>query len=92
MNTSNFRHKFPNRKYRSDGEITTELAAVADAIWSDRFRYIAPQRLHSLIGQFDKTFDNSNQHDSHEFLTILMDMLHMELRTIVQKSVSDLTL
>lgn len=60
--------------------ITEELAVVCSEVWSGRFKSIAPRSLRYVIGQYQKMFSGYDQQDSHEFLTILLDMLHLELQ------------
>lgn len=56
-----------------------ELAAVTNQLWSGNVKNIAPRDLRYTIGQYEKMFSGYDQQDAHEFLTILMDLLHSEL-------------
>lgn len=78
-----------HRKCRTRGEIVTEFAAVAQQVWSGNVKSIAPRDLRYTIGQYEKMFSGYEQQDAHEFLTILMDLLHSELQ-ITRKEVNKL--
>lgn len=55
---------------------------MASEVWSGKYKYISPRDLRFVIGECQDTFRGSQQQDSHEFLTIFMDLLHLELLTI----------
>lgn len=67
---------------KTNGQIVDEFAAVACEVWSGKYKYISPTDLRFVIGDCQHTFRGSQQQDSHEFLTIFMDLLHLELLTI----------
>ncbi|XP_050679288.1 ubiquitin carboxyl-terminal hydrolase 8 isoform X2 [Leptidea sinapis] len=69
-----------NRSHSTRGAIAEELAAVIRALWSGQYRFIAPKDLRSEVGKHQRTFRGCEQQDSHEFLTILMDWLHLDLQ------------
>lgn len=73
------------RDARTKGQISVELAAVANQLRSGNVKNIAPRDLRYIIGQYEKMFSGYDQQDAHEFLTILMDLLHSELQIREQK-------
>ncbi|GAB0096117.1 Ubiquitin carboxyl-terminal hydrolase [Sergentomyia squamirostris] len=74
--------KHVNRGAKTQGRIVEELAAVMEALWSGKYRSISPIHLKYTIGAVHSMFRDVEQQDAHEFLTILMDMLHLDLQTI----------
>lgn len=69
-----------NRSYSTRGAIAEELAAVVRALWSGQYRFIAARDLRNEVGKHQRSFRGCEQQDSHEFLTILMDWLHLDLQ------------
>ncbi|XP_072933095.1 ubiquitin carboxyl-terminal hydrolase 8 isoform X4 [Epargyreus clarus] len=69
-----------NRTHSTRGAIAEELAAVVRALWSGQYRFIATKDLRNEVGKHQRAFRGSEQQDSHEFLTILMDWLHLDLQ------------
>ncbi|RVE52557.1 hypothetical protein evm_002676 [Chilo suppressalis] len=69
-----------NRSHSTRGAIAEELAAVVRALWSGQYRFIATKELRNEVGKHQRAFRGCEQQDSHEFLTILMDWLHLDLQ------------
>ncbi|CAK1594200.1 unnamed protein product [Parnassius mnemosyne] len=69
-----------NRSNSTRGAIAEELAAVVRALWSGQYRFIAIKDLRNEVGKHQRAFRGNEQQDSHEFLTILMDWLHLDLQ------------
>ncbi|KAL0868177.1 hypothetical protein ABMA27_007723 [Loxostege sticticalis] len=69
-----------NRSHSTRGAIAEELAAVVRALWSGQYRFIATKDLRNEVGKHQRAFRGCEQQDSHEFLTILMDWLHLDLQ------------
>ncbi|XP_075984390.1 ubiquitin specific protease 8 isoform X2 [Anticarsia gemmatalis] len=69
-----------NRSHSTRGAIAEELAAVVRALWSGQYRFIATRDLRNEVGKHQRAFRGCEQQDSHEFLTILMDWLHLDLQ------------
>ncbi|XP_052750897.1 ubiquitin carboxyl-terminal hydrolase 8 isoform X2 [Galleria mellonella] len=69
-----------NRSHSTRGAIAEELAAVVRALWSGQYRFIAIKDLKNVVAKHQRTFRGCEQQDSHEFLTILMDWLHLDLQ------------
>lgn len=74
-----FHFLFCNSKSKTRGQITDEFAAVIVELWNGKYKSIAPRDFRYVFGQYQKMFSGYEQQDSHEFLTILMDNLHLEL-------------
>ncbi|XP_052744434.1 ubiquitin carboxyl-terminal hydrolase 8 isoform X1 [Bicyclus anynana] len=73
-----------NRSHSTRGAIAEELAAVVRALWSGQYRFIATKDLRSEVGKHQRAFRGTEQQDSHEFLTILMDWLHLDLQFTIK--------
>lgn len=73
----------------TQGKIVDEVAAVIKELWNGNYKYISCKNLRYVIGQFNNMFRGFDQHDSHEFLTILMDWLHSDLQTLYATNVSN---
>lgn len=52
-------------------------------LWSGHYKYVSPYDLKRAVGQYKTMFMGYEQQDSHEFLTILMDLLQLDLQTII---------
>lgn len=68
------------RKSKTHGQITEELAQLCKELWSGKYKSIAPRDFRNMIGREHKMFASYDQQDSHEFLVILIDILHSELQ------------
>lgn len=68
------------RKSKTHGQITEELAQLLKELWSGKYKSIAPRDFRNVIGREHKMFASYDQQDSHEFLVILIDLLHLELQ------------
>lgn len=71
-------------KSKTQGAITEELAMVCSEAWSGKFKSISPKCLRYAIGQHQKIFKGYEQQDSHEFLTIIIDILNSELQYSIE--------
>ncbi|KAK7866294.1 hypothetical protein R5R35_007122 [Gryllus longicercus] len=96
-NTTPLAKYFVSGQYRNDinrhnetrGEIAEEVAAVVRALWSSSYKCIATRDLRSVVGRHRDQFQTNQQQDSNEFLTILMDWLHEDLKKPSVKSIGD---
>lgn len=61
---------------------------VCSEIWSGKYKSISPKILRYEIGRHQKIFSGYDQQDSHEFLTIIIDILNSELQYPIEKIVS----
>lgn len=56
-------------------------------LWSGKYKSVAPRNLRMAIGEYQPVFGTYAQQDSHEFLTIFIDLLHSELQFSVDYDV-----
>lgn len=67
---------------KTKGRIVTNLAAVIKMLWKGDCKYISTKHLKAAISDQDRIFHGMDQHDSHEFLIMLIDWLQSDLQTI----------
>lgn len=63
----------------SDDSVTSKLAALLNKMWFNTKIYITPIEFKKSIEKNFAAFNNYRQHDSQEFLTFILDKIHMEL-------------
>ncbi|XP_055387580.1 ubiquitin carboxyl-terminal hydrolase 8 isoform X2 [Condylostylus longicornis] len=71
-----------NRSNKTKGKIVEEVAALLQILWKGNYKCVASKDLRHIVGQYQQIFRGIEQQDSHEFLTILMDWLHLDLQTL----------
>ncbi|KAI6189866.1 Ubiquitin carboxyl-terminal hydrolase [Aphelenchoides bicaudatus] len=73
----------PNNKAQSKGMISACYSALIDSVWSTHYRYIRPDNfLNVFAREVNQTLANRHQHDSQEFLSLLVDALHEETNRV----------
>ncbi|KAJ6634713.1 Ubiquitin carboxyl-terminal hydrolase 8, partial [Pseudolycoriella hygida] len=71
-----------NRSSETRGRIVEELSAVLKEIWSNDYGHISSIDFRSTVGQYHPMFSGADHQDSHEFLKILIDWMHLDLQTL----------
>jgi ubiquitin C-terminal hydrolase len=71
---------FLNKKYKIDDTVANEISNLSKEMWNTNYSKINPVRLYKLFTQRFPMFEGKDQHDCHEFLSMLLDTLHEELR------------
>ncbi|CAB4428973.1 unnamed protein product [Rhizophagus irregularis] len=56
-----------------------------DVLWSDSYTFVSPVTFKEAIGRFAPQFSGTEQQDSQEFLSFLLDGLHEDLNIIKEK-------
>lgn len=74
--------KHINVANKTQGRVAKEVAALIRELWTGQCRYIASKDLRYIVGQYEQAFRGVDQQDSHEFLTILVDLMHSDLQTL----------
>ena len=94
-NTLPVRDYFVNGRHLADinrdnplgfkGELAKAFSFLIRKLWSGEYEYFAPKKLRSVIASRSSHFGNYQQHDSHEFMSYLLDGLHEDLNRIRKK-------
>ncbi|KAH7105745.1 cysteine proteinase [Auriculariales sp. MPI-PUGE-AT-0066] len=69
------------------GQLAGAFAKLLHEMWHGELPYRSPHAFRTSVCVFSKQFANSDQHDSQEFLSTLMDGLHEDLNRILTKPV-----
>lgn len=69
----------------SGGMVATAYAKLQKKMWGGDYAVLVPRELKQTVANFAPQFDNSYQHDSHEFCQFLMDGLHEDLNRVKNK-------
>jgi ubiquitin carboxyl-terminal hydrolase 8 len=69
----------------SGGNVAIAYASLLKKIWAGNHSVLVPRLLKQTVASFAPQFDNSYQHDSHEFCQFLMDGLHEDLNRVKKK-------
>nr|GAT54986.1 ubiquitin carboxyl-terminal hydrolase 4 [Mycena chlorophos] len=69
----------------SKGMLSSSFASLVHAMWSGELPYIIPLDFRKMICKLDGQYVGSNQHDSQEFLSFLLDGIHEDLNRLLIK-------
>ncbi|CAB9517045.1 Ubiquitin carboxyl-terminal hydrolase [Seminavis robusta] len=69
----------------SGGHVAAAYASLQKKMWGGEYSVLVPRVLKQTVANFAPQFDNSYQHDSHEFCQFLMDGLHEDLNKVKVK-------
>ena len=72
----------PDNPLGTKGLVAEEYAFLVKAMWSDRFRHLAPKDWKEAIGRFRPQFLDYSQKDSQEFTSFMLDALHEDLNRV----------
>ncbi|WFD43654.1 ubiquitinyl hydrolase 1 [Malassezia psittaci] len=67
------------------GALAEAFAQLLRALWSQQYSTLAPKAFREQIARFAPMFGSSDQQDSQEFLTFLLDGLHEDLNLVQQR-------
>jgi len=94
-NTPGFVQFFAEKKYATQintknalgwgGKVANSYGELVQAMWSGKYRTVAPATFKDVIGEFQPRFSGYQQHDSSELLSFLLDGLHEDLNRVVDK-------
>ncbi|KAF8507957.1 hypothetical protein BU17DRAFT_56970 [Hysterangium stoloniferum] len=75
----------------SKGNMARAFATLLHDIWHGDLPYLSPNGFRKSICTFAPQFSGSDQHDSQEFLSFLLDGLHEDLNRVLHKVHIDTT-
>lgn len=64
------------------GRIVEEISALFKEIWRKEYAHIASIDFRNAVGHYHTMFSGPDHQDSHEFLRILIDWMHLDLETL----------
>ena len=67
------------------GEMATAFGSLLHKIWRGDVDYVNPEGFKNNLGKHAVQFQSYDQHDSQEFLSYLLDMLHEDLNRVKKK-------
>ncbi|GES76716.1 cysteine proteinase [Rhizophagus clarus] len=67
------------------GVLAEAFATLIKVLWSDSYTFVSPVTFKEAIGRFAPQFSGTEQQDSQEFLSFLLDGLHEDLNIIKEK-------
>lgn len=67
------------------GVLAEAFAQLLRTLWSEQYRFVSPMAFREAIARFAPAFRSSEQQDSQEFLTFLLDGLHEDLNLVVHR-------
>ncbi|KDQ61450.1 hypothetical protein JAAARDRAFT_30889 [Jaapia argillacea MUCL 33604] len=73
------------------GNLTNAFASILHEMWHGELPYLSPLLFRRSICNHASQFGGSDQHDSQEFLSFLLDGLHEDLNRILQKPTTEPT-
>lgn len=73
--SAQYREDIDNKKHRNEHYVLHSYVTLVNHIW-DTNQLIKPRSLIENMGKFHKKYFGNDQHDSHEFLLYLLDILH----------------
>ncbi|KAF9269250.1 hypothetical protein L218DRAFT_1072870 [Marasmius fiardii PR-910] len=67
------------------GRLTAAFAQIVHAMWGSELPYQTPTEFRKTICSLNSQYIGSDQHDSQEFLSFLLDGIHEDLNRILQR-------
>ncbi|KAL0060484.1 ubiquitin-specific protease doa4 [Marasmius tenuissimus] len=69
----------------SKGRLTSSFAQLVHAMWGNELPYLTPTDFRKTICTLNSQYIGSDQHDSQEFLSFLLDGIHEDLNRIIHR-------
>ncbi|KAL0574304.1 ubiquitin-specific protease doa4 [Marasmius crinis-equi] len=69
----------------SKGRLTSSFAQLVHAMWGNELPYLTPTDFRKTICTLNSQYIGSDQHDSQEFLSFLLDGIHEDVNRILQR-------
>jgi ubiquitin carboxyl-terminal hydrolase 8 len=72
-------------KLGTGGALPQAFATLLHQMWQGQYTYLSPYEFRKSVIHFANQFGGSEQHDSQEFLSFLLDGLHEDLNRVITK-------
>lgn len=69
----------------TQGQLATALAGLVHVMWGEKYAFVSPVTFREAMARFAPSFRGYDQHDSQEFLAILLDGLHEDLNYVTTR-------
>ncbi|KAF7722686.1 ubiquitin-specific protease doa4 [Apophysomyces ossiformis] len=79
-------HINKNNPLGTGGTLIGTFANLLRVMWSETYNFVSPMSFREAIVRFAPQFQGTDQHDSQEFLTFLLDGLHEDLNLASKKT------
>lgn len=72
----------PENPLGKKGEMAQAFGELAQNLWDGNVQHVSPEGFKRALGRHAAQFQGYEQHDSQEFLSYLLDMLHEDLNRV----------
>ena len=72
-----------------EGRLAKCFCTILRKLWSGEYEFFSPRKLLDIVAKRSKYFGGNSQHDTHEFMSYLIDGLHEDLNRVKQKPVTE---
>jgi len=72
------------------GRLANEYYKFLSVVWNEHLPVVSPNNIKEVISDFNSEFKGTEQHDSQEFLSCILDGLHEDLNVARRKSKSEI--
>ncbi|KAI6646793.1 Ubiquitin carboxyl-terminal hydrolase 32-like [Oopsacas minuta] len=72
------------------GVLARRYGELVHDLWSGNNRAVAPLKFKWTLGRYEPQFNNFNQQDAQELLSVLLDRLHEDLNLVITKPYKEL--
>ncbi|KAL4264076.1 Ubiquitin-specific protease doa4 [Pleurotus pulmonarius] len=74
-------------KMGSQGKLVQSFASLLRSMWQGDLPYITPIDFRKMVVSLNQQYSGCDQHDSQEFLSFLLDIIHEDLNRVITKPV-----
>ena len=72
-----------------EGKLAKCFCMILRKLWSGEYKSFSPRKLLEIVAKRSKYFSGNSQHDTHEFMSYLIDGLHEDLNRVREKPVTE---
>ncbi|KDQ26519.1 hypothetical protein PLEOSDRAFT_1043620, partial [Pleurotus ostreatus PC15] len=72
-------------KMGSQGKLVQSFASLLRSMWQGDLPYITPIDFRKMVVSLNQQYSGCDQHDSQEFLSFLLDIIHEDLNRVITK-------